>query len=225
MSALVWRRRWLRVGALLAAPLGWLGVVYLGSLAVLLVAAFWSLDEFTGLISHDLTFDNFKLIWNEPVYRRIVLRTVSIAALVTVTDIILAFPIAFYMARVASRRVRGALVVAVLMPLWASYLVKVYAWRTMFANDGILNWMLDPFGLSVPSSGYIRVWIVLAYLWLPYMILPIFAGLERLQDSLIDASSDLGASPWRTFRSVIVPGVIPAIAAGSIFTFSLSLGD
>jgi putative spermidine/putrescine transport system permease protein len=150
---------------------------------------------------------------------------VSIAALVTITDIVLAFPIAFYMARVASGRVRAALVVAILMPLWASYLVKVYAWRTMFANDGIINWALDPIGLHAPTSGYIRVWIVLAYLWLPYMILPIFAGLERLSDSLIDASSDLGASPWRTFRSVIVPGVVPAIAAGSIFTFSLSLGD
>src|SRR5690242_21284630 len=157
MSGILWRWRWLRAGALLAAPLGWLGVVYLGSLAVLLVASFWTLDDFTGLISHTLSFDNFKLIWNEPVYRKIVWRTVSIAALVTITDIVLAFPIAFYMARVASPRVRGALVVAVLMPLWASYLVKVYAWRTMFANDGIINWLLDPFGLSVPSSGYIRV--------------------------------------------------------------------
>ena len=225
MSGILWRRRWLRVGALLAAPLGWLGVVYLGSLVVLLVASFWSLDDFTGLISHNLSTDNFKLIWQEPVYRKIVWRTVSIAALVTITDIVLAFPIAFYMARVVRPRARGALVVAVLMPLWASYLVKVYAWRTMFANDGIFNWVLDPIGLHVPQSGYIRVWIVLSYLWLPYMILPIFAGLERLSDSLIDASSDLGASPWRTFRSVIVPGVIPAIAAGSIFTFSLSLGD
>jgi putative spermidine/putrescine transport system permease protein len=205
MSGFVWRRRGLRVGALLAAPLGWLGVVYLGSLAVLLVAAFWTLDDFTGLISKGFAFDNFKLIWQEPVYRKIVWRTVSIAALVTITDIVLAFPIAFYMARVASSRVRAALVVAVLMPLWASYLVKVYAWRTMFANDGIINWALD--------------------LWLPYMILPIFAGLERLSDSLIDASSDLGASPSRTFRSVVVPSIVPAIAAGSIFTFSLSLGD
>src|SRR3954462_4649911 len=127
LSALVWRRRWLRVGALLAAPLGWLGVVYLGSLVVLLVAAFWTLDDFTGLISHDLSVDNFKLIWEEPVYRKIVWRTVSIAALVTITDILLAFPIAFYMARVAKSRARAFLVVSILMPLWASYLVKVYA--------------------------------------------------------------------------------------------------
>jgi putative spermidine/putrescine transport system permease protein len=215
----------LRVGALLAAPLGWLVIVYLGSLAVLLVAAFWTLDEFSGLVVRGFSLDNFRTIIEEPVYRRIVARTVSIAALVTITDIVLAFPIAFYMARVATPRRRAALAVAVLMPLWASYLVKVYAWRTMFANDGILNWALDPIGLTVPQSGYVRVWIVLSYLWLPYMILPIYAGLERISDSLLDASGDLGARPWQTFRSVVLPATVPAIAAGSIFTFSLSLGD
>ncbi|WP_371683443.1 ABC transporter permease [Solirubrobacter soli] len=225
VSGLLWRRRWLRVGALLAAPLGWLVIVYLGSLAVLLVAAFWTLDDFSGLVVRGFSLDNFRTIIEEPVYRRIVLRTVSIAALVTITDIVLAFPIAFYMARVASPARRAALAVAVLMPLWASYLVKVYAWRTMFANDGILNWALDPIGLSVPQSGYIRVWIVLSYLWLPYMILPIYAGLERIPNSLLDASGDLGARPWRTFRAVVLPVTVPAIAAGSIFTFSLSLGD
>jgi putative spermidine/putrescine transport system permease protein len=225
LSGLLWRRRWLRVGALLTPPLGWLVVVYLGSLAVLLVAAFWTLDEFSGLIVRGVSLDNFRTIIEEPVYRRIVARTVSIAALVTITDIVLAFPIAFYMARVASPARRAALAVAVLMPLWASYLVKVYAWRTMFANDGILNWALDPIGLTVPQSGFVRVWIVLSYLWLPYMILPIYAGLERISDSLLDASGDLGARPWRTFRSVVLPATVPAIAAGSIFTFSLSLGD
>jgi putative spermidine/putrescine transport system permease protein len=225
LSGLLWRRRWLRVGALLAAPLGWLVIVYLGSLAVLLVAAFWTLDEFSGLVVRGFSLDNFRTIIEEPVYRRIVARTVSIAALVTITDIVLAFPIAFYMARVASSRRRAALAVAVLMPLWASYLVKVYAWRTMFANDGILNWALDPIGLTVPQSGYVRVWIVLSYLWLPYMILPIYAGLDRISDSLLDASGDLGARPWQTFRSVVLPATVPAIAAGSIFTFSLSLGD
>ncbi len=153
------------------------------------------------------------------------MRTVSIAALVTITDIILAFPIAFFMARVAGARTKALLVVAVLMPLWASYLVKVYSWRTMFATDGIINWFLDPFGLSVPTSGYIRVWIVMAYLWLPYMILPIYAGLERIPDSMLDASGDLGARPGRTFRSVVLPLTMPAIVAGSIFTFSLTLGD
>jgi putative spermidine/putrescine transport system permease protein len=225
LSGLLWRRRWLRVGALLAAPLGWLVIVYLGSLAVLLIAAFWTLDDFSGLVVRGFSLDNFRTIIEEPVYRRIVARTVSIAALVTITDIVLAFPIAFYMARVASPGRRAALAVAVLMPLWASYLVKVYAWRTMFANDGILNWALDPIGLTVPRSGFIRVWIVLSYLWLPYMILPIYAGLERISDSLLDASGDLGARPWQTFRSVVLPATVPAIAAGSIFTFSLSLGD
>jgi putative spermidine/putrescine transport system permease protein len=225
LSALLWRRRALRVGALLLAPLGWLGIVYLGSLVVLLVAAFWTLDDFSGLIVKGFSLDNFRTIIEEPIYRKIVWRTVSIAALVTVTDILLAFPIALYMARVASRRTRAALAVAILMPLWASYLVKVYAWRTIFANDGVLNWALDPIGLHVPQSGYIRVWIVLSYLWLPYMILPIYAGLERMSDSLLDAAGDLGARPGRTFRTVILPGVLPAVAAGSIFTFSLSLGD
>jgi putative spermidine/putrescine transport system permease protein len=129
------------------------------------------------------------------------------------------------MAWAARPRIRRLLVVAVLMPLWASYLVKVYAWRTMFANDGILNWAFDPIGMHVPQSGYVRVWIVLAYLWLPYMVLPIYAGLERLPRSLLDASADLGAGPWTTFRRVVLPLTMPAVAAGSIFTFSLSLGD
>lgn len=225
LAGLFWRFKALRVGSLLAAPLGWLGIVYLGSLVVLLITAFWTLDDFTGLIVKGFSLDNFKTIFEEPVYRKIVWRTVSIAALVTITDILLAFPIAFFMARVANVRTKGLLVVAVLMPLWASYLVKVYSWRTMFAEDGIINWFLDPIGLSVPESGYVRVWIVMSYLWLPYMILPLYAGLERIPDSLLDASGDLGGRPWRTFRSVVLPMAMPAIVAGSIFTFSLTLGD
>ena len=145
--------------------------------------------------------------------------------LVTVTDIILAFPIAFFIARVARPRSKALLIVAVLTPLWASYLVKVYAWRTMLATEGVLNWALDPIGLHVPTSGYVRVWIVMTYLWLPYMILPLVAGLERIPDSLLDASGDLGGRPWRTFRSIVLPLAKPAIVAGSIFTFSLTLGD
>ncbi len=225
LAGLFWRFKSMRVGSLLAAPLAWLGIVYLGSLVVLLITAFWTLDDFTGLIVKGFSLDNFKTIFEEPVYRKIVWRTVSIAALVTITDILLAFPIAFFMARVASARSKAILVVAVLMPLWASYLVKVYSWRTMFAEDGIINWFLDPLGLSVPESGYIRVWIVMSYLWLPYMILPLYAGLERIPDSLLDASGDLGGRPWRTFRSVVLPLALPAIVAGSIFTFSLTLGD
>jgi len=215
LAGLFWRVRSLQVGSLLAAPLAWLGVVYLGSLVVLLITAFWTLNDFTGLIVKGFSLDNFKLIFTEPVYRRIVVRTVSLAALVTVTDILLAFPIAFFMARVVGARSKGLLVVAVLMPLWASYLVKVYSWRTMLSTNGVINWFLDPFGLHVPTSGYIRVWIVMA----------LYAGLERINDSLLDASGDLGARPWRTFRSVVVPLALPAIVAGSIFTFSLTLGD
>jgi putative spermidine/putrescine transport system permease protein len=210
---------------LLAGPLAWLVVAYLGSLAVLFIAAFWSLDDFSGQIVHSYSLDNFRTLFEGQVYREIVLRTVGVAAAVTVTDAVLAFPVAFFMAKVATPATRAFLAVAVLMPLWASYLVKVYAWRTMFANDGILNWALDPIGLTVPQSGFVRVWIVLSYLWLPYMILPIYAGLERIPNSLLDASGDLGARPWRTFRAVVLPVTVPAIAAGSIFTFSLSLGD
>jgi putative spermidine/putrescine transport system permease protein len=150
---------------------------------------------------------------------------VLIAALVTVTDAILAFPIAFYMAKVATPRMRALLVVAVLMPLWASYLVKVYSWRIMLSNNGMINWLLDPFGLSGPGFGNVATWIVFSYLWLPFMILPIYAGLERIPNSLIDASGDLGAGAWMTFRRVILPLAFPAVVAGSIFTFALTLGD
>jgi putative spermidine/putrescine transport system permease protein len=225
LAGVFWRLKALRVGTLLAAPIGWLGIVYLGSLVILLISSLWTLNTFTGLIDKSLSLENYETIFTEPVYRTIVWRTVSIAALVTITDILLAFPIAFFMAKVASPRAKAALVVAVLMPLWASYLVKVYSWRTMFAENGVINWFLEPLGLSVPDSGYVRVWIVMSYLWLPYMILPLYAGLERIPDSLLDASGDLGARPWKTFRNVVLPMAMPAIAAGSIFTFSLTLGD
>ena len=158
-------------------------------------------------------------------YRSIVMRTVLIAAAVTVTDAILAFPIAFYMAKVARTRTRGLLVVAVVMPLWSSYLVKVYAWRIILAEDGILNWGLGPFGLSGPGFGNVATWLVFSYLWLPFMILPVYAALERIPDSLLDASGDLGAAAGRTVRSVILPLALPGVVAGSIFTFSLTLGD
>jgi putative spermidine/putrescine transport system permease protein len=215
----------LQVGALLAGPVGWLVIGYLGSLAVLLIAAFWTVDPLSGEIVRGLGFENVETLLDEPVYRDIVGRTVLVAALVTLTDAVLAFPIAFYMAKVASRRTTAILVVAVLLPLWSSYLVKVYSWRTMLSNDGVLNWALEPFGLHGPGFGIFAVWLVMSYLWLPYMILPIYAGLERIPDSLISASEDLGAAPFTTFRRVILPLVFPAVVAGSIFTFSLTLGD
>jgi putative spermidine/putrescine transport system permease protein len=152
-------------------------------------------------------------------------RTVGIAAAATVTDALLAFPIAFYMAKVASPRMKGVLLVAILMPLWSFYLVKVYAWQTMLSSGGVINWALDPLGLSGPGFGGTAVWLVESYLWLPYMILPVYAGLERIPNSMISASEDLGANPWTTFRRVVFPLAFPAVVAGSIFTFSLTLGD
>jgi putative spermidine/putrescine transport system permease protein len=215
----------LQVGALLAAPVGWLVIGYLGSLAVLLIAAFWTVDPLSGEVIRGLSFENFETLLQEPVYRDIVGRTVVIAALVTLTDAVIAFPIAFYMAKVASRRGKAILVVAVLIPLWSSYLVKVLSWRTMLSAGGIVNWALQPFGLHGPGFGNTAVWLVMSYLWLPYMILPIYAGLERIPSSLISASEDLGASPFTTFRRVILPLSFPAVVAGSIFTFALTLGD
>jgi putative spermidine/putrescine transport system permease protein len=225
LAGLFHGRRRLQVGALLAGPVGWLVIGYLGSLAVLLIAAFWTVDPLSGEVVRGLSFENFETLFNEPVYREIVWRTVRIAALVTLTDAILAFPIAFYMAKVASRRGKAILVVAVLLPLWSSYLVKVYAWRTMLSAGGVINWALAPLGLEGPGFGGTAVWLVMSYLWLPYMILPIYAGLERIPNSLISASEDLGASPFTTFRRVILPLSFPAVVAGSIFTFALTLGD
>jgi putative spermidine/putrescine transport system permease protein len=225
LAALLWRWPRLQVAGLLAGPVGWLVVAYLGSLAVLFVAAFWHLDTFSGLVVHDLGLSNFRTLAEGGVYRQIVLRTVTVAAAVTVTDALLAFPIALFMAKVARRRTRALLVVAVLMPLWASYLVKVYAWRVILQEDGIVNWALAPLGLHGPGFGNVATWLVFSYLWLPYMILPIYAGLERIPDSLLDASGDLGGRPGLTFRRVILPLALPAVVAGSIFTFSLTLGD
>ena len=215
----------LQIGALLAAPSAWLVILYLGSLVVLLVTAFWTVDALSGNVIKEFSLENFERLVNEPVYREIVWRTVRTALLVTITDAFIAFPIAFYMAKVASRRGKAVLVVAVLMPLWSSYLVKVLAWRELIAENGVLDWALAPLGLHGPGEGVTAVWLVMSYLWLPYMILPIYAGLERIPNSLISASEDLGARPFTTFRRVILPLSFPAVVAGSIFTFSLTLGD
>jgi putative spermidine/putrescine transport system permease protein len=215
----------LQAGALLAGPVGWLVVGYLGSLALLLVASLWSVNAVSGELVKGFSLENFETLLDEPVYRTIVGRTVLIAALVTITDAVLAFPIAFYMAKVASRRTKATLVVAVLIPLWSSYLVKVLSWRNMLSGGGLIDWVLHPFGLHGPGYGNTAVWLVMSYLWLPYMILPIFAGLERIPGSLISASEDLGGRPFTTFRRVILPLSFPAVVAGSIFTFALTLGD
>lgn len=214
----------IRLGGLLAAPLAWLVVVYLGSLLILFLNAFWTRDAFTGRTIYEPTLDNFIEVLTGP-YPLITARTVFMAAAVTIACAVLAVPIAYYMARVASPRVRNAMVVAVIVPLWASYLIKVYSWRLILAEEGILNWVLEPLGLAGPGFGEIAVWLVFTYLWLPYMILPVYAGMERIPGSLLEASADLGGHAWMTFRRVILPLTFPAIVAGSIFTFSLTLGD
>ena len=227
VSAWLYPRGRIQLGGLLLGPLGWLAIAYLGALAVLLLNAFWDKDAFTGRVEpFAWTLDAFTDIIGNDVYRTIAGRTLAMAALVTVTDAALAFPIAYYMARIASPRVRGVLVIAVLMPLWAAYLVKVYAWRTILQGNGFLEWTLTPFGIQGPGLDEIsNSWLVLSYLWLPYMILPIYAGLERIPASLLEASADLGGKPGTTFRRVILPLSFPALVAGSIFTFSLTLGD
>jgi putative spermidine/putrescine transport system permease protein len=225
LSGILHRHPVLRLLLLLLAPMAVLVVIYLGSLAVLLLSAFWTTDVFTGAVVKDLTFDNFRELVTTGVYRTVTLRTIGVAAAVTVICAVLAFPMALFMAKVASPRARRVLVVLVVTPLWASYLVKAYAWRAMLSGEGVLNWLLEPFGLTGPGFGLAATVIVLTYLWLPFMVLPVFAGLERLPDSLLEASSDLGARAGRTVRSVVLPLAFPAIVAGSIFTFSLSLGD
>jgi putative spermidine/putrescine transport system permease protein len=226
-QAALWRHRAVQLLLLLTPPVGWFGVVYLGSLAILLLSAFWYLDPATSAVRHDFSLQNFQLIASEPVYRDIALRTILVAAVVTLVDILIAFPIAYYMARIASSRVRAILFVLVLLPLWAGYLVKIYAWRIILAQGGLLEWFLGLFGQSGLNPGLSEPGMVITfcYLWLPYMILPIFAGLERIPASVLEASADLGGRGWMTFRRVVLPLSLPAVAAGSIFTFSLTLGD
>jgi putative spermidine/putrescine transport system permease protein len=211
----------LSLAFLLVPPLAWLVVAYLGSLAVLLVSAFWTTNSFTGAVVHTATGDNIVRVLTDDLFRTVTLRTVGVALLVTVLCAALAVPLALYMAKVASPRMRLVLVVAVTTPLWASYLVKAYAWRMLLSPEGPLSWAT---GYS-PGYGLIATIITLTYLWLPYMIIPVFAAFERVPNHLIDASADLGASDASTLRMVVAPLVFPGIAAGSIFTFSLSLGD
>jgi putative spermidine/putrescine transport system permease protein len=225
LSSFLHRSPRVRLVGLLSAPMLWLVAAYLGSLAVMFVTAFWTVDSFTGSLVRVPTMDNLRTLVTTEVYRTVALRSLGVAVGVTVLDVALALPMAFYMAKVASPRAQRILVAAILTPLWASYLVKAYAWRTMLAGNGVIDWVLTPLGLHGPGYGLGATTITLAYLWLPYMVLPLYAGLQRLPDSLLDASSDLGASSWRTFRSVVLPLLFPSLVAGSIFTFSLSLGD
>ncbi|MEU3536098.1 ABC transporter permease [Streptomyces murinus] len=219
------RRPRLRLALLLTAPLLWLIVLYLGSLAVLFASAFWTTDSFTSQVVKVWSTDNFHQLVTTPVFREVIVRSVGVALAVTVLCALIAFPVAFYTARVAPPRRRPLLVVAILTPLWASYLVKVYAWRLILSRGGLADWLLAPLGLGGPGFGLPATVLTLTYLWLPYMILPLHTALEQLPAQLLDASADLGARAGRTFRSVVLPMVLPSVAAGSVFTFSLSLGD
>jgi putative spermidine/putrescine transport system permease protein len=227
ISAALWRRPWMRATALLTPPLAWFVFIYLASLGVLLITAFWRINEFTTNIERVWGLSNFQQIFSSPAYRQIILRTVLMAAGVTVVDAVIALPFAYYMARMASPRTRTALFVAVLIPLWASYLARVYAWILVLNHDGILNWALARVGLGPVNILYTNtaVFIVFCYIWLPFMVIPVYAALERIPASYFEASADLGGKGWRTTRSVLLPLALPGLVAGSIFTFSLTLGD
>jgi putative spermidine/putrescine transport system permease protein len=227
VSAALFRRPWLRAGLLLSGPGAWMVLIYLAALFLLFLSALWSVDSFSGKIVHSWTLSNFETLIKVPVYRTVALRTIGIAAAVTLTDIVLAVPFAFFAARIAPRRLQRALFVAVLIPLWTSYLVRVFAWRLILSKDGIVNWFLGNLGFGSLNIGYSNwaMWIVFSYIWLPFMILPVWSSIERVPDSFIEASADLGARTWRTFKTVLFPLILPGIAAGSIFTFALTLGD
>jgi putative spermidine/putrescine transport system permease protein len=227
LSGFFWRHRWAKALLLLAPPLLAFGLIYLAALAALFISSFWSVDPFTTEIRHIWNIDNYRTLWESSAYRTIALRTIGIAAAVTLTDALLAFPFGYFMARVASGRSRTFLFVAVLLPLWSSYLIRVYIWRLILNENGVLNWALGGLGLPHLHLAYTNwaVWIVFSYVWLPFMILPVFGALERIPHSYIEASRDLGASGWSTFRRVVLPLALPGVVAGSIFTFSLTLGD
>jgi putative spermidine/putrescine transport system permease protein len=228
LSGVLWRRPWLKALALLSPPLAVFLLVYIGALAALVVSAFWTANSFTATIEHTWSLANYRLIFStsQP-YLHIAALTLEMAAAVTLTDAVLAFPLAFFMARLASRRTRAVLFVMVLLPLWASYLVRVYAWQTILAHNGAINWSLGKLGLPDQNLSYTNwaMWIVFTYVWLPFMVLPVYAALERIPDSYLEASADLGARGLKTFRSVILPLALPGLVAGSIFTFALTLGD
>ena len=227
LSGFFWRHGWAKGLLLLAPPLLAFGLIYLASLAALFISSFWTVNSFTTDIEHIWNLDNFRTLIDSSAYRTIALRTIGIAAAVTLTDAVLAFPFAYFMARVASSRSRAFLFVAVLLPLWSSYLVRVYIWRLILNQDGVLNWFLNKLGLPDQHLAYTNfaVWLIFSYVWLPFMILPVFGALERIPHSFIEASRDLGASGFATFRRVVLPLALPGVIAGSIFTFSLTLGD
>ncbi len=239
LSDVFWRNPRFFLFLMLLPPMLWLGIVYVGSLLALLAQSFFSIDEFSGLIDHTPTLKTYGELLR-PANIDIILRTVAMAALVTVASAVVAFPIAYYAARYARGRWKAFFYLGVMLPLWSSYLVKVYAWKMILAKEGIITWVFDKLhigwlleawlalpvvggsSLSISSTG---TFLVFVYVWLPFMILPLQASLERVPASLLEASADLGATPRQTFRNVLLPLALPGLAAGSIFTFSLTLGD
>lgn len=214
-----------RLRSLIAMPAIWLGLVYVAALVMLLVTAFWTVDEFTGNTKVAFNFDNVISLFTDPLYTAVTVRTIGIALGVTIVDIALALPIAFFMSKVAGPKLRNIMAISVLLPLWASYLVKAYAWRSVLSDKGVLQWLMAPLGLSTPGYSLWGAAITLGYIWLPYVILPIYGGLEKVPGNLLEASSDLGAKTFTTLRRVVFPIILPSIIAGSIFAFSLTLGD
>ena len=216
ISAALWRRPWARATLLLTPPLAWFILIYLAALVVLLITAFWQINPFTTNIERVWTLSNFTTILTSSAYEQVIWRTVEMAAAVTVVDALVAFPFAYYMARMAAPRTRTALFVAILLPLWASYLAKVYSWLLIFTRGGLLDWGLGHVGLSQVHLIYTNwaVFTVFCYIWLPFMIIPVYAALERIPQSQLEASEDLGARTWRTTRRIMIPLALPGIVAG-----------
>jgi putative spermidine/putrescine transport system permease protein len=225
-SAFVFRHPRLKLGLTLSPTLVWMMAIYLVSLALLLVTSFWRLNELSGEVERVWGLQNYQKLFTSSIYWVITLRTLLMALAVTLTDLCLAFPIAYFAARVAKPRARSAILLLVVIPLWANYLVRVFAWKTAFAGGGPVEALFGVLGMDVRlAASNFAVWVTLSYLWLPYTILPIYASLERVPGSLLEASADLGARNGRTFRKVVFPLALPGIVAASIFSFSLSLGD
>jgi putative spermidine/putrescine transport system permease protein len=240
LGALLYKRPWLIAFLLFLPPLLWLGTVYLGSLFTLLAQSFYSVDDFTGEVVRVPSLATYRALLSQPAHIDIVLRTVTMALAVTGLSVVIAFPAAYYMARYARGGTKAFFYVAIMLPMWTSYLVKVYAWRLILAKQGIFSWLLEQAGLLGPleavlrlpvvggpslASSYLGMTLVFVYMWLPFVILPIEAALERVPQSLLEASADLGAAPRKTFLHVTLPLAVPGIAAGSVFAFALTLGD
>jgi putative spermidine/putrescine transport system permease protein len=227
ISSVSWRRGWVAVVSLLSLPTVWFVGLYLAAIGATFITSFWTVDDMSGALIPGFSLGNFQALLSDPTYARIAARTIFIAAAVTFTDVVLAWPVAYAMIRLAGPRLRAGMMAAVMIPLWSSYLARVYAWRLILSHDGVLNWALSAIGLPGMQIGYSNwaMWIVFSYLWLPFMILPVAAAVERIPPSLLEASADLGSHGLATFRRVVLPMALPGMVAGAISTFSLTLGD